>query len=127
MHITNSIYLIYCVIARIFRRLKVKTLTFSMVLFGFLSAENLYVFGTFDFNQNGRSEIITIIRLGTSLDFIELNKDGTHNKIWTFSPQQNSGSIVDAKFSDLNDDGFPELVIIPVSYTHLTLPTNREV
>ena len=112
MHITKSIYLMCCVFARIFRRLMVKTLTFSVVLCGFLSAEDLYVFGTFDFNQNGRSEIITINRLGTSLDFIELNKDGTHNKIWTFSPQLNSGSIVDAKFSDLNDDGFPELVII---------------
>ena len=100
MHITKSIYLMCCVFARIFRRLMVKTLTFSVVLCGFLSAEDLYVFGTFDFNQNGRSEIITINRLGTSLDFIELNKDGTHNKIWTFTPQQNSGSIVDAKFSE---------------------------
>ena len=115
MHITNSIYLIYCVIARIFRRLKVKTLTFSMVLFGFLSAENLYVFGTFDFNQNGRSEIITINRLGTSLDFIELNRDGGHNKIWTYAPKQSGVSIVDAKFSDLNEDGFPELIIIQSS------------
>ena len=70
------------------------------------------MFGTFDFNQNGRSEIITISRLGTSLDFIELSRDGSHNKIWTYNAQQNGISILDAKLSDLNDDGFPELVII---------------
>ena len=112
MHITNSIYLIYGAFARIFRRLRVKILTLSVVLCGFLSADNLYVFGTFDFNQNGRSEIITISRLGTSLDFIELNRDGGHNKIWTYDAQKNGASILDAKFSDLNDDGFPEIVII---------------
>ena len=112
MHITNSIYLIYGAFARIFRRLRVKILTLSVVLCGFLSAANLYVFGTFDFNQNGRSEIITISRLGTSLDFIELNRDGGHNKIWTYDAQKNGASILDAKFSDLNDDGFPEIVII---------------
>ena len=112
MHITNSIYLIYGAFARIFRRLRSKVLTLSILLCGFLSADNFYVFGTFDFNQNGRSEIITISRLGTSLDFIELSRDGSHNKIWTYNAQQNGISILDAKLSDLNDDGFPELVII---------------
>ena len=112
MHITKSIYLILCVFTHIYRRLGVNKLAFSVVLFGFLSAQNLYVFGTFDFNQNGRSEIITLNSLGTSLDFIELNKDGSHNKIWTYNPQQDSVSILDAKFSDLNGDDFPELVII---------------
>ena len=95
MHITNSIYLIYGAFARIFRRLRVKILTLSVVLCGFLSADNLYVFGTFDFNQNGRSEIITINRLGTRLDFIELSRDGSHNKIWTYDAQQSGGSILD--------------------------------
>ena len=112
MHITKSIYLMCCVFARIFRRLGAKVLTLSILLCGFLSADNFYVFGTFDFNQNGRSEIITINRLGTSLDFIELNRDGGHNKIWTYAPKQSGVSIVDAKFSDLNEDGFPELIII---------------
>ena len=129
MHITKSIYLILCAFTHIYRWLGVNKLAFSVVLFGFLSAQNLYVFGTFDFNQNSRSEIITLNSLGTSLDFIELNKDGSHNKIWTYKPQQDRGSILDAKFSDLNGDDFPELVIIEsnnfetVSYTHLTLPT----
>jgi|GEM_PF-443008 len=112
MHITKSIYLILCVFAHIYRRLGVNKLAFSVFLFGYLSAQNLYVFGTYDFNQNGRSEIITLNGLGTSLDFIELNKDGSHNKIWTYNPQQDSGSILDAKLSDLNGDDFPELVII---------------
>ena len=112
MHITKSIYLISCVFTHVYRRFSVSKLAFSVVLFGFLSAQNLYVFGTFDFNQNGRSEIITLNSLGTSLDFIELNKDGSHNKIWTYNPKQDSGSILDVKFSDLNGDDFPELVII---------------
>ena len=112
MHITNNIYLICSVFLRIFRWLGVKILITILILPGFLSADNLYVFGTFDFNQNGRSEIITINRLGTHLDFIELSRDGSHNKIWTYDAQQNGASVLDAKFSDLNDDGFPEIVII---------------
>ena len=32
-----------------------------------------------------------------------------------------------ARFYDWENNGMPEAVASPVSYTHLTLPTNREV
>ena len=78
---------------------------------GLLTAGNLYVFGTFDLNKNGKSELLKVGGLVAPLEYVELGSDGVHKTLWTFFPD-NGGTIVDAKFSDLNQDGDDELVVV---------------
>ncbi len=78
---------------------------------GWLTAGNLYVFGTFDFNHNGKSEILKLGGLSAQLEYVELDADGNHQPLWDYSPEDGS-TIIDAKFSDLNQDGVEELIII---------------
>lgn len=77
---------------------------------GILLARNLYLFGTFDFNKNGKSEILKLNGLVAPLELVELDDDGKHRTLWSFSPPS-SIQIIDAKFSDLNQDDIPELVV----------------
>ena len=78
---------------------------------GFLTAGNLYVLGTFDFNQNGKSEILKLGGLVAQLEYVELDTNGNHHTLWQYSPEGDI-KIIDAKFSDLNQDGIEELIII---------------
>lgn len=78
---------------------------------GLLTAGNLYVFGTFDLNKNGKSELLKVGGLVAPLEYVELGSDGVHKTLWTFFPDS-GGTIVDAKFSDLNQDGDNELVVL---------------
>ena len=68
---------------------------------GILLAGNLYVFGTFDFNKNGESEILKLNGLVAPLELVELDGAGNHQTLWSFSPPPPI-QIIDAKFSDLN-------------------------
>ena len=77
---------------------------------GFILADNLSVFGTFDFNQNRKSEIFKLNGLLAPLELVELDKEGNHQTLWSYSPQDGS-IIVDVKFSDLNQDKIPELIV----------------
>tara|TARA_B100001996_G_scaffold88557_1_gene65692 strand:+ start:9242 stop:11515 length:2274 start_codon:yes stop_codon:yes gene_type:complete len=74
-------------------------------------ADNLHILGTFDFNDNGKGEILKINGLGAPLEFIELNGSDEHKTLWTYTPEA-GGEIVDAKFVDLNKDKILELVVI---------------
>ena len=68
------------------------------------AAENLYVFGTFDLNNNGKSEILKLGGLNAQLEYVELDANGNHHALWSYVPDE--GTIVlDAKFNDLNNDG----------------------
>ncbi|MBN4080737.1 hypothetical protein JYT44_00090 [Caldithrix abyssi] len=78
---------------------------------GFLTAGNLYVLGTFDFNHNGKSEILKLGGLSAQLEYVELDSDGNHHTLWAYSPND-STTVIDAKFSDLNNDGLEELIVI---------------
>jgi len=79
--------------------------------FGVLVAGNLFVFGTLDLNNNGKSEILLLGGLSNQLEYVELGDDGSHRLLWTYSPEVN-GKVVDARFSDLNNDNTEELVVI---------------
>ena len=67
-------------------------LTFSQKIFlsFFLSAavfaENLHVVGTFDFNNNGKSEMLKINGLVAPLEVVELDGSGNHKTLWIYSP-----------------------------------------
>ena len=91
----------------LFFRTLIITFVFSCC---FAGAENLYVFGPFDFNKNGKSEILKLNGLLAPLELVELDDSSRHKTLWSFKPPA-SVQIVDAKFSDLNQDGVPELVI----------------
>ena len=78
---------------------------------GILVAGNLFVFGTLDLNNNGKSEILLLGGLSNQLEYVELGDEGSHRLLWTYSPEGN-GKIVDARFSDLNNDNTEELVVI---------------
>ena len=78
---------------------------------GILVAGNLFVFGTLDLNNNGKSEILLLGGLSNQLEYVELGDEGSHRLLWTYSPGGN-GKIVDARFSDLNNDGTEELVVV---------------
>ena len=78
---------------------------------GGLTAENLHVFGTFDYNKNGKSEILKLKGLVASLEMVELGNDGSHHTLWSYSPQP-FVQIVDVKFNDLNQDSLPELIVL---------------
>lgn len=90
----------------LFKR-SVSIICFSL---GLLLAGNLYVFGTFDFNKNGESEILKLNGLVAALELVELDGAGNHQTLWSFSPPPPI-QIVDVKFSDLNQDDIPELVV----------------
>ena len=77
-----------------------------------LYAENLYVFGTFDFNQNGKSEIFKLNTPSFKLEFVEIQNDVKHNTIWAYSPDSENKIILDAKFSDINNDYNTEVDIV---------------
>ena len=77
---------------------------------GFIIAKDLHVFGTFDFNRNGKSEIFKLHGLTAALELVELNQDGSHISLWQYTPE-NDELIVDVKFADLNSDGVQELIV----------------
>ena len=77
---------------------------------GVIIAKDLHVFGTFDFNRNGKSEIFKLHGLTAALELVELNQDGSHISLWQYTPE-NDESIVDVKFADLNSDGVKELIV----------------
>ena len=74
-------------------------------------ANNLHIIGTFDFNNNGKGEILKINGLGSPLQFIELNGSEEHETIWSYDPEA-GGEIIDAKFADLNNDKVLELIVV---------------
>ena len=81
-----------------------------ILCFGFIIAKDLHVFGSFDFNRNGKSEIFKLHGLIAPLELIELNQDGSHLSLWQYTPE-NDESIVDVKIADLNSDGVQELIV----------------
>lgn len=74
-------------------------------------AGNLFVFGTLDLNNNGKSEILLLGGLSNQLEYVELDDDGSHHLLWAYSPQGNA-RVTDARFHDLNHDGKEELIIV---------------
>ena len=81
-----------------------------ILCFGFIIAKDLHVFGTFDFNRNGKSEIFKLNGLVAPLELVELNDDGSHRSLWQYTPADEE-LIVDVKFADLNGDEIQELII----------------
>ena len=81
---------------------------------GLFATGDLYVFGTFDLNNNGKSEILKLGGLSAQLEYIELGPDGRHHTLWTYSPDEGT-VVIDAKFNDLNNDGIKEIVVIQKS------------
>jgi len=81
---------------------------------GLFATGDLYVFGTFDLNNNGKSEILKLGGLSAQLEYIELGTDGRHHTLWTYSPDEGT-VVIDAKFNDLNNDGIKEIVVIQKS------------
>ena len=81
-----------------------------ILCFGLIIAKDLHVFGTFDFNRNGKSEIFKLNGLVAPLELVELNDDGSHSSLWQYTPE-NEESIVDVKFADLNGDEIQELIV----------------
>ena len=112
MCIIKNIYINFRAFANKNRFLLYKNIILATFLFSMLYAENIYVFGTFDFNQNGKSEIFKLNTPSSKLEFVEIENDGKHNTIWAYSPDNENKIILDAKFSDINNDNIPEVVII---------------
>ena len=78
------------------------------------AANNLYIFGTFDLNNNGKSEILKLGGLSAPLEYVELDRDGNHHALWTYVPSEGT-IVIDAKFNDLNNDGIKELIVVQES------------
>ena len=112
MCIIKNIYINFRAFANKNRFLLYKNIILATFLFSMLYAENIYVFGTFDFNQNGKSEIFKLNTPSSKLEFVEIENDGKHNTIWAYSPDNENKIILDAKFSDINNDNIPEVIII---------------
>ena len=85
MRIINNIYISFCAFACKNKFVLYKQAILCLFLLQGLYAENLYVFGTFDFNQNGKSEIIKINNSSTVLEFVEIENSGEHTTIWSYS------------------------------------------
>jgi len=81
---------------------------------GLFATGDLYVFGTFDLNNNGKSEILKLGGLSAQLEYVELGADGSHHTLWTYSPDEGT-VVVDAKFNDLNKDGIKEIIVVQES------------
>jgi len=81
---------------------------------GLFATGDLYVFGTFDLNNNGKSEILKLGGLSAQLEYVELDADGSHRTLWTYSPDEGT-VVIDAKFNDLNNDGIKEIIVVQES------------
>ena len=81
---------------------------------GLFATGDLYVFGTFDLNNNGKSEILKLGGLSAQLEYVELGADGSHHTLWTYNPDEGT-VVVDAKFNDLNNDGIKEIIVVQES------------
>ena len=112
MRIINNIYINFRAFAPKNQFVFYKHTILAVFLLPMLYAENLYVFGSFDFNQNGKSEIFKLKTPSSKLEFVEIENDGKHNIVWTYIPDNENKVILDAKFSDINNDNIPEVVII---------------
>ena len=77
----------------------------------FLLSNNLYLFGTFDFNRNNKSEVFKLNGTVASLEMIEIDVYGEHQTIWSYNPP-NESEIIDIEFSDLNGDETLELIVM---------------
>ena len=110
MCIIKNIYINFRAFANKNRFLLYKNIILATFSFSLLYAENIYVFGTFDFNQNGKSEIFKLNTPSSKLEFVEIENDGKHNTIWAYSPDNENKIILDAKFSDINNDNIPCLL-----------------
>ena len=81
---------------------------------GLFATGDLYVFGTFDLNNNGKSEILKLGGLSAQLEYVELGADGSHHTLWTYNPDEGT-VVIDAKFNDLNNDGIKEIIVVQES------------
>nr|MCS5614282.1 VCBS repeat-containing protein [Candidatus Neomarinimicrobiota bacterium] len=81
---------------------------------GLFATGDLYVFGTFDLNNNGKSEILKLGGLSAQLEYVELGADGSHHTLWAYNPDEGT-VVVDVKFNDLNNDGIKELIVVQES------------
>ena len=112
MRIINNIYINFCAFACKNKFVLYKQAVLGLFLLQVLYAENLFVFGTFDFNQNGKSEIIKINNSSTVLEFVEIENSGEHTTIWSYSLDNENKIIVDIKLNDINNDNIPEIIVI---------------
>lgn len=94
---------------------------FTIFLHFVLYSEHMFVKGTFDFDQDGRSEILLFNE--SRLRFVEIDDEGQHQLLWGLTPEYYS--IKDAFIVDLQNNGINDLIVL-TEYSPDFLSKNTE-
>ena len=87
----------------------------SITAFIFIStfaiSNNLYIYGTYDLNQNGNIEYFKLNRDDNTLEFNEIDLYSDDKNIWSYNPPSDL-EIIDLELTNLNNDNVPELILL---------------
>ena len=111
MHFILSLYIIPLVSGGR-RLLQYKKFIATFILINaFAISNNLYIYGTYDLNQNGNIEYFKLNRDNNTLEFNEIDLYSDDKNIWSYNPP-NDLEIIDLELTNLNNDNVPELVLL---------------
>ena len=111
MHFILSLYIIL-LISGGRRLLQYKKLITTFILIcTFALSNNIYIYGTYDLNQNGNIEYFKLNKDNNTLEFNEINLYSDDKNLWSYSPP-NDLEIIDIDFGLLPLDVFIILVTI---------------
>lgn len=108
----------YCLISMVIMRVKfclwVHTICVLTVIVAKASPDNLYVYGTYDLDKDGLSEILLFAPQARNvpvLRYVELDMDGNHHHVWSLEQNEIEGIINNVVIADLVNNGAQDLVI----------------
>ena len=111
MHFILSLYIIL-LISGGRRLLQYKKLITTFILIcTFALSNNIYIYGTYDLNQNGNIEYFKLNKDNNTLEFNEIDLYSDDKNLWSYSPP-NDLEIIDIDLTNLNNDNVPELILL---------------
>ena len=111
MHFILSLYIIL-LISGGRRLLQYKKLITTFILFcTFALSNNIYIYGTYDLNQNGNIEYFKLNKDNNTLEFNEIDLYSDDKNLWSYNPPKNL-EIIDLELTNLNNDNVPELILL---------------
>ena len=77
----------------------------------FAISKNIYIYGTYDLNQNGNIEYFKLNKDNNTLEFNEIDLYSDDKNLWSYKPPNNL-EIIDLELTNLNNDDVPELILL---------------
>ena len=111
MHFILSLYIILLISGG--RRLSQykKSITTFILICTFALSNNIYIYGTYDLNQNGNIEYFKLNKDNITLELIEIDLYSDDKNLWSYIPP-NDLEIIDLELTNLNNDNVPERIVL---------------